>query len=148
MKRVLICFMTLVLLVTSVPFIPLTGMAVAAASESQSVSVSVSESKVTIKINGIGTSGKANIVRMEANQYFSTDSLKGLSKAVSEGEIVGVYNCGTAEEVSFSRYSGDLVDSLIDLIILVSVESNHVVILWESLYQCTCWRKDDLILSV
>ena len=112
MKKVLICFMTLVLLVTSVPVMPLAGLVSASASDTASVTVAVSESKVTVKINGVGTSGKANIVRMEANEYFSTDSLKGLSKAVSSGEIVGVYNCGTSEEISFSRYSGDLVDSL------------------------------------
>lgn len=110
MKRFLILVMSVVLLVTSVPCVPFTGFVSQAAEKS--MVVEVTESKVTVKLSGVGTAGNASVIKMGADEYFSTDTLKGLSDNNSSGEVVGTYACGTTAEVSFPRYSRSLEDNL------------------------------------
>ena len=51
-------------------------------------------------------------------------------------------------EVWLAITDGHLVYCLVYLVILISVECHHVVVLWEGLYQCSCWRKDHLIITL
>lgn len=113
MKRVIICFLALVLLFTSVPFTPFASVvSVESSAADASVTVSATESKMTVKISGVGTSGKAQVVKMGADEYYNGDTSKGVSATVSSGVSIGTYTCGGTSEITFSRYTKDLEDSL------------------------------------
>lgn len=114
MKRLLLLFMTVLLVVTSIPFVPISDIAaITASAAGESMVVSASESAMTVKLNSVGTKGTAQIVRMDANEYYNGDTLTGLSKETkSEGTVVGSYTCGTNATVSFPRYTKNLEDNV------------------------------------
>ena len=43
---------------------------------------------------------------------------------------------------------GHLVNGLVYLVVIVACKCHHIVILWESLYQCSCRRNDHLIVTL
>ena len=83
------------------------------ATSATGVKVAVTGSQMVIKINRVGTQGTAELYRFEANKYFKTDSLSGLSKFDNaSGEYICDYECGTEQTVKFNRYQTDGTDNL------------------------------------
>jgi len=99
------------IIVASFPMISITAFA---ASSEDKVKVSASNSKITVKINGVGKSGNADVIRMNANEYYKGDNLSGVSvKKNSAGTKIGTYTCGQKNKtISFSRYAKNGVDYL------------------------------------
>ena len=69
------------------------------------VTVQVSKSKVTVQINGVGTSGTARLYSYDPNDYHPKDTLKGLSTGNGYSVTdIGEYKCGTNASFEFNRY--------------------------------------------
>lgn len=86
----------------------------AIATEFQTVMKAVaSEDKITVTVNNAGNSGTAELYRYEANEYHSSDTMRGLSSDVKgQGKLCAAYTCGTSQELSFDRYSEDGTDGI------------------------------------
>ena len=97
--RIIALALVLALFATLIP-------AIVFAADSGKVTVSASADKITLHLEGVGTSGTAEIRRLDADAYLTADTLKGLSKTAGAGEKVGSYACGTTADVSFDRFSG------------------------------------------
>ena len=80
---------------------------------SDPIAVDVQAKTIEIDVKGVGESGKANLMRYEANEYQSADPWKGLNaEKTSSGEAVGVYDCGTEQHFSIPRYTDSGKDYL------------------------------------
>jgi hypothetical protein len=92
MKRVLISVMTLTMM-----FGIMSGKVQSVQAAATSFQVSVTSSKVTINVNGYKTSG--TIYGYDANSYAKKDSLKGISKDLTNtGSFkVGSYTKGKSQ---------------------------------------------------
>lgn len=113
MKRLLLLFMTVLLVFTSVPYVPVSEVVASAATVQDNMVVSASETKMSIKLSAIGTSGTAQVVKMKAYEYYGGDTLSGLSKSTAcTGEVVGTYKCSSSQTITFPRYTSDLEDSI------------------------------------
>ena len=97
--RIIALALVLALFATLIP-------AIVFAADSGKVTVSASADKITLHLEGVGTSGTAEIRRLDADAYLTADTLNGLSKTAGAGEKVGSYTCGTTADVSFDRFSG------------------------------------------
>lgn len=85
-----------------------------------SIVVSVDATKTKIKINNCGDDGTAELYAYGANEYYSTDKIRGISKDVkSTGTLVGEYECGTNQTFTRDRYDTDGRDTLYDKYYLV-----------------------------
>ena len=107
MKRVLISVMTLTMM-----FGIMSGKVQSVQAAATSFQVSVTSSKVTINVNGYKTSG--TIYGYDANSYAKKDSLKGISKDLTNtGSFkVGSYTKGKSQTYSFDRYTKEGKDLL------------------------------------
>ena len=132
LKKLLALMLALAMLVTGMPVLALASEAddTSASQQDQAedtqlnllsadadsptgVFVNVGKSKVTIRINRVGTSGTAQLVRYAANEYFTGDKLTGMSERISaSGDVLGEYTCGTDVEFSANRYLSDGTDTL------------------------------------
>ena len=109
-KKAIASLLSLLILITCFPIITMGSTANAATSN---VSVSVDKSVVSIKIENVGTSGEALVYSCDANEYFETDNMTGLSKLVNQnGNIIDKYNCGTTKTITINRYYNDGTDNL------------------------------------
>lgn len=73
----------------------------------------VGKSEITVTVNKVGTSGTAQLYRYKANEYHPADTMRGQSKDVrAEGEYIGEYTCGSAQDFVFNRYLNDGSDNL------------------------------------
>ncbi|MBP3384298.1 MAG: cell wall-binding repeat-containing protein [Firmicutes bacterium] len=73
----------------------------------------VGKSEITVTINKVGTSGTAQLYRYGANEYNTSDSMRGLSKDVlAQGEYIADYTCGSSQDIVFNRYLNDGSDNL------------------------------------
>ena len=77
-----------------------------------SVEITAGADQISIRVDSIGSSGEAEIVRLEANEYYSTDTVHGISSDIAAGEISGTYTCGTKQTVIIPRYREDGSDNL------------------------------------
>lgn len=82
-------------------------------SNTQGVFVEATKSSIILHIGKVGTSGKAQIFRFSAENYYKTDRLQGLGSS-EEGTIIAEYDCGTAADVECARYTTDGADHLYD----------------------------------
>ena len=115
MKRVLISVMTLTMM-----FGIMSGKVQSVQAAATSFQVSVTSSKVTINVNGYKTSG--TIYGYDANSYAKKDSLKGISKDLTNtGSFkVGSYTKGKSQTYSFDRYTKEGKDLLYSKYYLLS----------------------------
>ena len=68
--------------------------------------VSVSSNKVTIDLHRVGTSGTAQVYAYKSNEYYTTDTMRGISTNIkSQGTLIGNYRCGTNKTFTFDRYT-------------------------------------------
>lgn len=121
-KRLVAIVLMIVLGVSSVPVISFISYAEDSLENSMDeMVVSASETKMTVTINRAGTSGKADLIRMNANEYYKGDKLTGISKSINEqGVKIGTYECGQTNEVfSFDRYTKTGEDCLYNKYYLV-----------------------------
>ena len=82
-------------------------------SEEPGVKISVGKSKVTVHVNRVGTAGTAFVYRCDADEYYKTDNMHGMSASLNyDGDIVGIYDCGTTQDFEFNRYQKAGIDNL------------------------------------
>ena len=87
---------------------------------SSKMTVSVDENHTTITVNNCGDDGTAELYAYGANEYYSADKIRGISKDVkSTGTLVGEYECGTNQTFTRDRYDTDGRDTLYDKYYLV-----------------------------
>ena len=78
------------------------------------MTVKVTNNKTQISINSLESlvgNQTAKVLSVKAYEYLSGDSLKGVSKSVSQGTVVGDYKLGTSATLEFDRVT-DGYDSL------------------------------------
>lgn len=111
-KKAISIFVALIMVVSCMPSI-IFGTTAAASGSDTGIQISVDKSEVTININNVGSSGKASLYRYDANEYFETDSMNGLSKESGyDGDIIGTYDCGSSYTITTKRYQTDGTDNL------------------------------------
>lgn len=77
------------------------------------ITVSVTRTSIELVINRVGSSGTAKLYSFDANEYFSQDSISGLSAYnQATGTYICDYTCGTEQKVSFNRYTRSGEDNL------------------------------------
>lgn len=87
---------------------------------SSKMTVSVDEDHTTITVNNCGDDGTAELYAYGANEYYSADKIRGISKDVkSTRTLVGEYECGTNQTFTRDRYDTDGRDTLYDKYYLV-----------------------------
>lgn len=87
---------------------------------SSKMTVSVDENHTTITVNNCGDDGTAELYAYGANEYYSADKIRGISKDVkSTGTLVGEYECGTNQTFTRDRYDTNGRDTLYDKYYLV-----------------------------
>ena len=109
MKKIMCLLLTVVMVIG---MIPICSTSVKISAQTEMVKVAVNSENISIQIQNVGTSGTADVVRMDANQYYTTDSLRGLSENITTGTVVGQYSCGTSDTISTSRYDDSGKDYL------------------------------------
>lgn len=79
-----------------------------------------------------------------------TKKLQGWSALESVFIIYVTLDVELAEnlEERLAIADGHLVNCLVYLVVIVAGKCHHIVILWESLYQCSCRRNDHLIVTI
>lgn len=78
------------------------------------------KSEITVTVNAVGDSGTAQLYRYGASQYFTTDTVKGMSKEITaNGEYIADYECGSSQVVTFNRYLNNGEDNLYDKYYLI-----------------------------
>lgn len=79
-----------------------------------------------------------------------TKKLQGWSALESVLIVYATLDVELAEnlEERLAIADGHLVNSLVYLVVIVACKCHHVVILWESLDQCSCRRNDHLIVTL
>lgn len=83
------------------------------------INVSASKDKIMISLKNLGEEGKAQLYAYKANEYFTKDPLKGISKKVkAKGTLVGKYDCHTNQTLKRERYEKG-VDHLYDKYYLI-----------------------------
>ena len=71
----------------------------------ETMTASIGKTTINLKIDYEGDSGKALLYACDANEYFSQDKLKGISKRIiSKGTYIGTYQCGTLMHFKRARY--------------------------------------------
>ncbi len=109
-KSAIASALSLLMLLTCIPAM---SIGITASAQTSGVSISVQKSEVSIKINNIGKSGEALIYSCDANEYFETDNMTGLSNSINQnGNIVGKYKCATTQTITINRYHTDGTDNL------------------------------------
>lgn len=88
---------------------------------SQKMTVKVTDDQTIITINDCGDNeGTAELYAYGANEYYTADHLRGISKDVkSKGTLLGEYDCGTNEKFTKDRYDSEGRDSLYDKYYLI-----------------------------
>ena len=77
------------------------------------VTVNVGKSNIVIDIHKVGTNGTAQLIRLEADEYYRNDEYVGMSQNITtNGDIVAEYECGTEDSVTINRYQSDGTDRL------------------------------------
>jgi len=80
---------------------------------SRNVSVSVSSDKISITINGVGSSGTGTLVSYDAYDYHPSDPYKGLSKGNGSSRLnIADYECGSSFSLDINRYDANGNDGL------------------------------------
>ena len=68
--------------------------------------VSVTKNQVVISLHRLGVSGHAYVYAYHANDYYPTDTIRGISSSVkSQGTFIGRYRCGTNKTFTIERYT-------------------------------------------
>lgn len=112
MKRMFLCLMALLMVFSSLPCSPVMFIS-SAVSQDGNMNVTASSGGITVKIDAVGASGKADVIKMPSNHYFDGDGQNGLSLFTSQkGEVIGTYNCGTSEEFLIPRYTKTFEDNI------------------------------------
>ena len=117
----LICFVQIFGMLPGISFASAgAGAAVSAESENVDMLVTAESGIITVKINKVGTSGKATLYRVAANQYAKGDTMSGKSTDIAAtGTEIGTYTCGTTQEFRINRYLSDGSDNLYDKYYLI-----------------------------
>lgn len=105
MKKIIVCLLTLVVAFsfTATKNVKASG---------QPITVSVSRDTINIAVD-IAGGGDAQLYAYDANAYYTSDPLKGISKRSSDqGELVGTYTCGSGRLFTRPRYDSQGEDRL------------------------------------
>ncbi len=105
MKKIIVCLLTLVVAFsfTATKNVKASG---------QPITVSVSRDTINIAVD-IAGGGDAQLYAYDANAYYTSDPLKGISKRSSDqGELVGTYTCGSGHLFTRPRYNSQGEDRL------------------------------------
>ena len=105
MKKIIVCLLTLVVAFsfTATKNVKASG---------QPITVSVSRDTINIAVD-IAGGGDAQLYAYDANAYYTSDPLKGISKRSSDqGELVGTYTCGSGRLFTRPRYNSQGEDRL------------------------------------
>lgn len=87
---------------------------------SNKITVSVDDTQTKIQVNNCGDEGTAELYAYGANEYYTADKIRGISKDVkATGTLIGEYDCGTNETFTRERYDANGRDSLYDKYYLV-----------------------------
>ena len=80
---------------------------------SRKVTVSVTADKIKIDVNGVGSSGTAEVLSYEPYDYHSADSIKGLAAGKGKTAVkVADYSCGSSATIEIDRYDSEGHDGL------------------------------------
>ena len=104
-KKVLVFALTVTMCITHLP-----TTVFASKDANAVVQVSATSSKIVLQVEGIDVSSALNVVAMDANAYYSSDTMSGLSKNTSNvGEVVATLD---SKLVEFARYDVNGKDRL------------------------------------
>lgn len=113
MKKKLAYVLSLIMIFSLFTIIPVKA-------SSQKMTVKVTDDQTLITVSNCGDDGKAQLYAYGANEYYTADQIRGISKDVkSTGTLIGEYDCGTNETFTRDRYDSDGRDTLYDKYYLV-----------------------------